>query len=64
MTPGSLFRQPKPSAGRGNCLSFSSMFVAMAREADLTAYFQEVYIPPNWRTVNDHAGQQTRECRC
>lgn len=42
------------STGKGNCLSFSSMFVAMARAADLTAYFQEVSIPPNWRNVNDH----------
>jgi tetratricopeptide (TPR) repeat protein len=38
---------------RGNCLTFSSMFVAMAREAGLNAWFQEVKIPPIWNSVND-----------
>lgn len=38
---------------RGNCLSFSAMFVAMAREAGLDARFQEVVIPPKWSAVND-----------
>lgn len=38
----------------GNCLSFSSMLVAMAREAGMTAYFQEVEIPPTWRSVADN----------
>lgn len=33
---------------RGNCLSFSNMFVAMARRADLDVYFQEVDTPPDW----------------
>ncbi len=37
----------------GNCLSFSNMFVAMAREAGLKAWFQEVKIPPSWTNVND-----------
>jgi Flp pilus assembly protein TadD len=32
----------------GNCLSFSNMFVAMARYVGLTAQFQEVDIPPDW----------------
>lgn len=41
-------------ARTGNCLSFSSMFVAMAREAGLRAYFQEVTIPPVWSNVNDN----------
>jgi len=36
---------------RGNCLSFSSMFVALAREAGLSAVFEEVDIPPDW-TMN------------
>jgi len=40
--------------GVGNCLSFSSMFVAMAREAGITAYFQEVELPPNWSNVDDN----------
>jgi tetratricopeptide (TPR) repeat protein len=38
---------------RGNCLTFSSMFVAMAREAGMNAWFQEVKIPPKWSAVND-----------
>lgn len=33
---------------RGNCLSFTNMFVAMARHAGLDAVFQEVMIPPDW----------------
>ena len=33
---------------RGNCLSFSNMFVAMARYVGLNAEFQEVDIPPDW----------------
>ncbi len=38
---------------RGNCLSFSNMFVAMAREVGLEAAFQEVDIPPDWTERND-----------
>jgi Flp pilus assembly protein TadD len=37
----------------GNCLGFSSMFIAMAREAGLKAWFQEVKIPPEWTNVNE-----------
>lgn len=33
---------------RGNCLSFTSMFVAMARYLGLDANFQEVMVPPDW----------------
>jgi tetratricopeptide (TPR) repeat protein len=33
---------------RGNCLSFSSMLVAMARDRRLKAWYQEVEIPPQW----------------
>jgi Flp pilus assembly protein TadD len=40
--------------GVGNCLSFSSMFIAMAREAGLSAYFQEVEIQPIWQNVDDN----------
>ena len=36
---------------RGNCLSFTNMFVAMARYLDLSAQFQEVDIPPDWSTA-------------
>jgi Flp pilus assembly protein TadD len=32
----------------GNCLSFTNMFVALAREAGLDARYQEVEIPPLW----------------
>jgi tetratricopeptide (TPR) repeat protein len=38
----------------GNCLSFSSMFIAMAREAGMDAYFQEVEIPPTWSAVENN----------
>jgi Flp pilus assembly protein TadD len=33
---------------RGNCLSFTNMFVAMSRYVGLDASFQEVFIPPDW----------------
>lgn len=35
-------------ARRGNCLSFSNMFVAMARHVHLKVHFQEVDTPPDW----------------
>ena len=38
---------------KGNCLSFSNMFIALARAADLDAQFQEVDIPPDWTYRND-----------
>lgn len=38
---------------RGNCLSFSSMFVALAREVGLEVQFQEVDIPPDWTLDKD-----------
>ena len=38
---------------QGNCLSFSNMFVAMAREVGLEVNFQEVDIPPDWTYRND-----------
>ncbi len=37
---------------QGNCLSFSSMFILMARHLGLTAWYQEVEIPQQWN--NDH----------
>jgi Flp pilus assembly protein TadD len=37
----------------GNCLSFSGMFIAMAREAGLNAWFQEVKLPLEWTSVNE-----------
>ena len=39
---------------RGNCLSFTNMFVAMARYVDLDASYQEVKIPPDW-SVSGHS---------
>lgn len=32
----------------GNCLSFTNLFIALAREAGVDARFQEVRIPPTW----------------
>jgi len=37
----------------GNCLSFSNMFVAMARDAGLNVEFQEVDVPPDWTLDKD-----------
>lgn len=33
---------------RGNCISFTNMFIAMARDLGLNARYQEVEIPPDW----------------
>jgi Flp pilus assembly protein TadD len=38
---------------RGNCLSFSTMLVAMARRVGLDAFFQEVDVPPDWSAKQD-----------
>jgi Tfp pilus assembly protein PilF len=35
----------------GNCLSFTNMSVAMARQVGLNASYQEVEIPPDWSTA-------------
>ena len=40
-------------ARRGNCLSFTFMFVVMARGVGLDASFQEVEIPPEWTFTGD-----------
>ena len=37
----------------GNCLSFTNLFIALAREAGLDAHFQEVRIPPIWTAENE-----------
>lgn len=39
----------------GNCLSLSSLFIAMAREAGLNAYYNEVTIPPSWEMIDDNS---------
>jgi tetratricopeptide (TPR) repeat protein len=38
---------------QGNCLSFTNMFVAMARNLKLDARFQEVMVPPDWSIEGD-----------
>jgi tetratricopeptide (TPR) repeat protein len=38
---------------RGNCLSFTNMFIAMARQAGIHAEYQEVDIPPDWSIAGD-----------
>ncbi len=47
-TASETFRQRQ-----GNCLAFSNMFVAMARDVGLEVKFQEVDIPPDWSYKND-----------
>ncbi len=52
---------------RGNCLTFSNMFIAMARAAGLDAWYREVEIEPEWNSVDDtllvslHVNAATRE---
>lgn len=36
----------------GNCLAFSNLFVAMARQLGLDAWYQEVPLPPQWSDVD------------
>jgi len=38
---------------RGNCLSFTNMFVAMARYLEIQASYQEVDIPPDWSLAGE-----------
>ena len=40
-------------AKRGNCLSFTYMFVVLARGVGIDARFQEVDIPPEWTFAKD-----------
>lgn len=37
----------------GNCLSFTNLFVALARESGLDVEFQEVDVPPSWDRRGD-----------
>lgn len=37
----------------GNCLSFTNMFIAMARHIGLKARYQEVDVPPEWTVQGD-----------
>jgi Flp pilus assembly protein TadD len=38
---------------RGNCLAFTNLFVALAREAGLEIAYQEVDVPPTWSLRGD-----------
>ena len=38
---------------RGNCLSFTNLFIAMARYLEIHAEYQEVDIPPDWSIVGE-----------
>lgn len=38
---------------QGNCLSYSAMFMLMARHLGLKAWYQEVEIPQQWNNEND-----------
>jgi Flp pilus assembly protein TadD len=40
-------------ARRGNCLSFTNLFVALAREVGLAVRYQEVDVPPTWTAHED-----------
>ena len=54
---------------QGNCLSFSILFAALAREADLDAIFQMVDIPPSFRAdgemilLNNHINVRVKGVR-
>lgn len=40
---------PEAFAARaGNCMSFTNLFIALAREAGLRVRYQEVMLPPSW----------------
>jgi tetratricopeptide (TPR) repeat protein len=41
-------------ARRGNCLTFSNLFIAMAREADLSAWYRQVEIEPEWSSRDEN----------
>lgn len=53
----------------GNCLSFTNLFVALAREAGLDARYQRVEIPPVWLvdgsalTLNNHVNVIVHDVR-
>ncbi|MEO8225306.1 MAG: tetratricopeptide repeat protein [Gammaproteobacteria bacterium] len=38
---------------QANCLAFTNLFVALAREAGLTVHYQEVDVPPDWSRSGD-----------
>ncbi|MCV6605816.1 MAG: hypothetical protein OIF34_10955 [Porticoccaceae bacterium] len=38
----------------GNCLAFTNLFVALAREVGLKAIYQKVDVPPSWRRGGEY----------
>jgi len=40
-------------AREGNCLSFTNLFIALARAEGIIASYQEVEVPPAWSAVGD-----------
>jgi Flp pilus assembly protein TadD len=48
LTAGATFRNR-----RGNCLSFTLLFITLARAAGLDASYQIVDVPPQWSDEND-----------
>jgi hypothetical protein len=54
---------------RGNCLSYTSMFIALARASGLQAYYQIVKVPPTWNATsgmlirNNHINASLRGAR-
>lgn len=44
---------------RGNCLSYTAMFVVLARMADLEVSFQVVDVPPAWTAGTDYLVRST-----
>lgn len=54
--PGITLNASETFAQRtGNCLSLTSLFIALAREAKLNVYYNEVTIPPSWDMVTDNS---------
>lgn len=40
-------------ARQGNCMSFTNLFVALAREAGVDVHYQEVEVPPTWAALDE-----------
>lgn len=39
----------------GNCLALTSLFISMAREAGLEAYYNQVAVPPSWEMLSSNS---------
>lgn len=48
------------SQREGNCLSLTALFVSLAKEAKLDAYFNEVTIPPSWEMLSENSSATYR----